>query len=249
VLDIDASKQKLLRGLYRHFSKVANYEIEENDLVRHCFDALEAWKHQLPPAAFTTGRLTRDTDSFRATITRVNDPVQLFFTELPRALSKSVDKPKSLINAIERCVDELENVASSYTDQASEIVRASLTVGSEPGENKSVRAIAKQWASYFPGQFTEKLSDGVAKGLLSRMSLDYESDSLLIDSLASLLVKKSVRRWDDSMAAAFDREFTAYVSKIENSARTFPAPTPQLQGRSVLGNENIIFQFQLSHSA
>jgi hypothetical protein len=43
-----------------------------------------------------------------------------------------------------------------------------------------------------------------------------------------LLVKKSVRRWDDSMAAAFDRELTAYVSKIENSARTFPAPTPQL---------------------
>jgi len=53
-----------------------------------------------------------------------------------------------------------------------------------------------------------------------------------------LLVKKSVRRWDDSMAAAFDREFTAYVSKIEHSARTFPAPTPQLRkglSRLVLG--------------
>ncbi|MCP4887986.1 MAG: hypothetical protein GY904_15380 [Planctomycetaceae bacterium] len=248
VLDIDPSKQKLLRGLYKHFSKVANYEIEENDLVRHCFDALEAWKHQLPPAAFTTGRLSKDTDSFRATITRVNDPVQLFFTELPRALSKSVDKPKSLINAIQRCVEELENVASSYTEQASEIVRASLTVGSEPGESKSVRAIAKQWASYFPGQFTEKLSDGVAKGMLSRMSLEYESDALLIDSLASLLVKKSVRRWDDSMAAAFDREFTAYVSKIENSARTFPAPTSQLQAglsRLVVGRMQELYN-QLS---
>jgi len=61
------------------------------------------------------------------------------------------------------------------------------------------------------------------------MSLDYETDSLLIDSLASLLVKKSVRRWDDSMAAAFDREFTAYVSKIENAARTFPASSNELQ--------------------
>jgi len=235
VLDIDQTKQQLLRGLYKHFSKVANYEIEENDLVRHCFDALEAWKHQLPPAAFTTGRLSKATDNFRATITRVNDPVQLFFNELPKALSKPVDQPKSLIKAIKQCVDELENVASSFTDQASEIVRASLTVGIETGDTKSVRAIAKQWASYFPGQFTERLSDGVTKGLLSRMSLDYESDSLLIDSLASLLVKKSVRRWDDSMAAAFDREFTAYVSKIEHSARSFPAPTPQLRkGLSLL---------------
>jgi hypothetical protein len=75
----------------------------------------------------------------------------------------------------------------------------------------------------------ENLSDGVAKGFLSRLCLDYESDALLIDSLASLLVKKSVRRWDDSMAAAFDREFTSYVSKIENSARTYPAPTEALQ--------------------
>lgn len=127
VLDIDERKQQLLRGLYKHFSKVANYEIEENDLVRHCFDALEAWKHQLPPAAFTTGRLSKATDSFRATITRVNDPVQLFFTELPKALSKSVDEPKALISAVEKCVDELENVASSFTEQAGEIVRASLT--------------------------------------------------------------------------------------------------------------------------
>ena len=102
-------------------------------------------------------------------------------------------------------------------------------VPGEPCEELSVRHLSQQWASYFPDKFVEKLSDGVAKGLLSRMSLDYESDSLLIDSLASLLVKKSVRRWDDSMAAAFDREFTAYVTKIENAARSYPAPTEELQ--------------------
>jgi hypothetical protein len=229
VLDIDEPKQKLLRGLHKQFSKVANYEIEENDLVRHCYDALEAWKHQLPPAAFTTGRLSPSTAIFRATITRVNDPIQLFFSELPKALSQSVEKPDALIKKVHRCVEELENVASSYTEQASGIVRASLTVGSKPDDEKTVREIAKEWSSYFPGQFIEKLSDGVAKGMLSRMSLDYETDSLLIDSLASLLVKKSVRRWDDSMAAAFDREFTAYVSKIENAARTFPASSNELQ--------------------
>ena len=155
--------------------------------------------------------------------------MQLFFTELPQALSKDVSKPNTLLTAIKRCVDELENVASSYTEQASQIVRTTLTVGGDFSYDASVRSITKQWAGYFPGQFTENLSDGVAKGLLSRMSLDYESDALLIDSLASLLVKKSVRRWDDSMAAAFDREFTAYISKIENAARTFTSPTNELQ--------------------
>lgn len=41
----------------------------------------------------------------------------------------------------------------------------------------------------------------------------------------SLLVKMSVRRLGDNMAAAYDQEFTAYVSKIQHSARTFPTPT------------------------
>lgn len=248
VLDIDEPKQKLLRGVYKHLSKIAKYEIEENDLVRHCFDALEAWRHQLPPAAFTTGRLSKQTDAFRATIVRVHDPVQLFFTELPRALSISVDRTKQLLDGFKRCIEELENVAQTYTEQAIRIVESSLSVGSDQKDTFSVREMAKQWASYFPDQFVENLSDGVAKGLLSRMSLEYESDSLLIDSLASLLVKKSVRRWDDSMAAAFDREFTSYVAKIENSARSYPAPTQGLRdglSRLVLGRVQQLFM-QLS---
>jgi hypothetical protein len=235
VLDIDEPKLKLLRGVYKHLSKVAKYEIEENDLVRHCFDALEAWRHQLPPAAFTTGRLSKQTDAFRSTIVRVHDPVQLFFTELPRALSINAERTKQLLDAFKDCIEELENVAQTYTDQAIRIVESSLSVGCDQRRESNVREMAKQWASYFPDQFVENLSDGVAKGLLSRMSLDYETDSLLIDSIASLLVKKSVRRWDDSMAAAFDREFTSYVAKIENAARSYPAPTEGLrQGLSLL---------------
>jgi hypothetical protein len=249
VLDIDEPKLKLLRGVYRNLSKVAKYEIEENDLVRHCFDALEAWKHQLPPAAFTTGRLSKQTDAFRSTIVRVHDPVQLFFIEIPKALSISVDQTKQFLDAFSDCIEELENVAQTYTEQAIRIVESSLSVGYDQKSSSNVREMAKQWASYFPEQFVENLSDGVAKGLLSRMSLDYETDSLLIDSMASLLVKKSVRRWDDSMAAAFDREFTSYVAKIENSARSYPAPPQGLRdglSRLVFGRVQQLFA-QLSN--
>jgi hypothetical protein len=244
VLDIDENKQRLLRGIYKHLSRTAKYEVEENDLVRHCFDALEAWRHQLPPAAFTTGRLSKQADAFRTTIVRVSDPVQLFFTELPRALSISADRTKQFLDAFNRCVDELENVAQSYTEQAIRIVESTLLVGSDTTTHTNVREMAKQWAGYFPDQFTEKLSDGVAKGLLSRMSLDYETDSLFIDSIASLLVKKSVRRWDDSMAAAFDREFTSYVAKIENAARSYTAPNDGLKeglSRLVFGRVQQLF--------
>lgn len=229
VLDIDAPKQKFLRALHKHLSVSANYEIEENDLIRLTFDALEAWKHQLPPAAFTTGQLTAETLRFRTAVERISDPVLLFFTEIPNAVGVQLGESKKLMNAIKKCSRELEEVALGYSERAQLVVRNALTVGNRESSDFSLRLIAKRWAGFFPGQFVEQLSDGVAKGLLSRMTIDYDSDALFLDSIASLLVKKAVRRWDDSMVATFDREFTNYVMKIESAARSYPAPTDALR--------------------
>lgn len=229
VLDIDANRQKYLRSFHKQLSLSANYEIDENDLIRLTYDALEAWKHQLPPAAFTTAQLTQETLAFRLAIQRIGDPVQLFFYELPKIVGVSVDKPTKLVNALQTCCKELEDVALGYSEQARTVLLNALRVSGRDDSNNSLRQIAKQWASFFPDEFVEKLSDGVAKGLISRLTIDYDSDSLFIDSIASLLVKKSVRRWDDSMIATFDREFSNYVTKIESSARSFPAPTDELR--------------------
>ena len=221
VLDIDDQKQKFLRDCHKFFSTAANYEIEENDLVRLTFDALEAWKHQLPPAAITSRQVSDEARKFRAAIVRTRDPIQLFFTEIPNALGKSVDKPNQLMNALKKCCGELQNVASIYYEQAEKAIRDNLSAGGASPADE-VRDLAKTWAGYFSSKFVDKLSDGVAKGFISRLSLDYDSDQLLVDSLASLLVKKSVRRWDDSIVAIFDREINNIVVKIENAARSYP---------------------------
>ena len=167
--------------------------------------------------------------AFRLAIQRIGDPVQLFFTELPRVVGVSIDKPLKLVEALQACCKELEDVALGYSERARTVVLNALRVNGRDDSNKSLRQIAKQWADFFPDQFVEKLSDGIAKGLISRLTIDYDSDALFIDSIASLLVKKSVRRWDDSMVATFDREFSNYVTKIENSARSYPAPTDELR--------------------
>ena len=221
VLDIDDQKQKFLRDCHKFFSTAAKYEIEENDLVRLTFDALEAWKHQLPPAAITSRQISEETLRFRAAIVRTRDPIQLFFTEIPKALGKSIDKPKSLMLALKKCCNELQDVTSVYYEQAEKAIRDNLSAG---GANSfdDVRDLAKTWAGYFSSSFIGKLSDGVAKGFISRLSLDYDSEQLMVDSLASLLVKKSVRRWDDSIVAIFDREINNIVVKIENAARSSP---------------------------
>jgi len=222
VLDIDEQKQKFLRGCHKFFSTAANYEIEENDLVGLTFDALEAWKHQLPPAAITSRQISDETLKFRAAIVRTRDPIQLFFTEIPKALGKSIDKPRSLMQALKKCCNELQDVTSVYYEQAEKAIRDNLSAGGASSSD-DVRDLAKTWAGYFSANFIGKLSDGVAKGFISRLSLDYDSEQLMVDSLASLLVKKSVRRWDDSIVAIFDREINNIVVKIENAARSSPS--------------------------
>ena len=125
------------------------------------------------------------------------------------------------MKALKKCCGELQDVASIYYEQAERAIRDNLSAGrGNPVDD--VRDLAKTWAGYFSSKFIDKLSDGVAKGFISRLSLDYDSDQLLVDSLASLLVKKSVRRWDDSIVAIFDREVNNIVVKIENAARSYP---------------------------
>jgi hypothetical protein len=50
------------------------------------------------------------------------------------------------------------------------------------------------------------------------MQMEYPSDELLLDSLASLLVGKPLTRWDDSTLPAFERELTSTIHRIEDSA-------------------------------
>ena len=62
------------------------------------------------------------------------------------------------------------------------------------------------------------------------MSLDYESDSLLIDSLASSLVKKSASGGGMIKYGGHLSGIQLQVRhKIENVARSYPAPTEELQ--------------------
>lgn len=217
VLDLDDGKLKYLRALQKKFSAVGTYDIPENELVRLCFDAIEAWKDQLPPAALTTRRLSSCAGKFRDAISRTDDPVRLLFERIPLACGRPIEKPRALLNAVDRCIQELTAVAAIYAEQA----KASLerSIGTRFSDNReSVRDIARRWSECFSDQFIEQLTDGIAKGLLSRLRMPYDTDELLINSLGSLIVGKPLGRWDDSTIAVFDREMHTIVRRIEDRA-------------------------------
>lgn len=215
VLDLDDQKLAYLRDVYQQFSVVRNYQVHETDLIRMCFDAIQSWKSQLPSAALTTRRLTPAAVRLRTAITKQVDPIPLLFTALPGAVGVSMDDPAGVIVALQAVMRELTEVAGVYAAHAATCVLRAVALTQDA---PTVRDVASRWARCFSAVFTEDLTDGVCKGLLTRMQMEYTSDDLLLDSLASLLVGKPLSRWDDSTLPAFERELTSTIHRIEDSA-------------------------------
>jgi len=216
VLDLKKNEQTYLKEIYKLFGAIENNEVASTDLIRLCFDALDAWKNQLPKAAFVTEDVSREALKFQTLLQGTCDPVQLIFKEIPKLLGVSRSQVKKLITGIKELKIELELVVSKYRQSAMNSLQRVLGFVGSKSEGNLV--LAKKWASCFSENFIEKLNDGVAKGLITRLMIDYEDDNALLESLSSLLVGKSFSRWDDATVAQFDRELTDVVHRVEEMA-------------------------------
>ena len=219
VLDIDQTKRDYLNAVLKLFGSQAR-SATGNDLIRACYDALENWKAGLPAGALSTRYLTLQTRGFQSILRHPSDPVRLLFEHIPTALNCSIDEQQELLESLEKCKDELSKVIDDYQQKAISSLRRALSLNWK-SENGEVKEIARQWALCFPDELSNALSDDESKGLLSRMRMTYQSDAKLVDSLSSLLLKKAIKRWDDSYIANFDREIHNAVRRIEESALSF----------------------------
>jgi hypothetical protein len=238
VVDLTEAQRIYLHGLHRLLSAESHGTMPGNDLIRGCFDALERWKAHLPPAALVTRQVSERTRRFQAVLRQPLDPVHLLLEAIPAACDASVEHCEQLLHAIGVCMEELMSMTAKYRKQAATSVRRLLASGRD-GTDCGVRDIAHQWASCFPEPFMASLTDGIAKGLLARMRTPYDTDATLIESLSSLLVGKSLGRWDDSTITLFDRELYTVVRRIEEAALA-SATSLQGQGPAIHGLAELI---------
>jgi hypothetical protein len=213
---LDDARRAYLREIQRMFAKV-DYEVDETDLIRWCFDAIAAWQSQLPPAALTTNRLSDTTIAFRNAISRTNDPMRTLLDRLPKVLDTPLDNAEALLEKINHSREELEGVIHLYIGHAADSLRRAVGMG-PPSDETTARDVGRQWSECFSEGITSQLSDGVAKGFLSRLKMSYDSDEQLLNSLAALLIGKPLSRWDDSTTAIFDRELHSLVHRLESAA-------------------------------
>lgn len=219
VLDIDQTKRDYLNAVLELFGSQAR-SATGNELIRACYDALENWKAGLPAGALSTRYLTQQTRRFQAILRPPSDPVQLLFERIPTSLNGAMHERQMLLESLEKCKNELSKVIDDYQQKAISSLRRALSLNWK-SENGQVKEIANRWALCFPDEISDALNDSVSKGLLSRMCMSYTSDAKLVGSLSSLLLKKTINRWDDSYIANFDREIHSVVRRIEEAALSF----------------------------
>ena len=219
VLDIDQTKREYLNAVYELFAARAS-STADNDLIRACYNALESWMTTLPTGALSTVYLTPLALRFQTAIRQHANPVHLLFERVPTALACSIDERPLLLESLEQCKNELSAVIDVYREKAIDSLRRALPANGET-ENGCVHEVARQWALCFPDELSDMLNDNGSKGLLSRLRMPYPSDAKLVDSLSSLLFRKTLNRWDDSNIAIFESEIHSAVRRIEEKALSF----------------------------
>lgn len=215
ILDLDDGRQAYLRNLTAVFADARQAGFTSSDLIRNTYDALMAWRAGLPPAALSTKRLSPKTQRFRDALQVPADPVRLLFDILPAALETTHILPETA-TAAAVCRDELAVVTDGYGVLAEAALRRLITA--PRAAEASIRDLTSQWALCFPSSLGLSIGDGHAKGLLTRLGMTYGTDEQLLDSLSSLLVGKSIRRWDDGTVAQFERELETAIGRIEDKA-------------------------------
>jgi hypothetical protein len=218
VLGIDASKTEYLQQFYGLFSgQNIDEEEREEDLIRACYEAFQAWKSELPTAAFYSSRLSQEARAFQKAVQAPHqDPVRLLFSDIPRIFAADESAPKETLCGLQRVKDELERVHLYLGRLAGNAMRKIIAPGK--GSEADLRQIAQDWASSFPQFVLDEMQDASIKALITQMSRSYKSEDLLLNALSQLLIGKPLKRWDDSTVYHFTREFERAARNAEEAA-------------------------------
>jgi len=220
VLDLDDDHVKYLRSFYECFGSADSTHVEENDLVRLCFDALAGWRHHLPSAAMTTSKwLSKKGIEFRRAIRRQQDPVKLLLVDFPALFDGSIKERGTLIKQIKECKSEIDGVVGGLAGQAKAILLEVLNFSQQQGD-EDLRGIVQRWCALFSERFQERLKEKhhLASTMFLRMQMPYESDLKLLNSLAMLFTRKSLNAWDDQSPNEFEKQAELAVRKVEQEA-------------------------------
>jgi hypothetical protein len=187
----------------------------QQDKIRGSFDSLRNWITSLPPIALHTDALSESAKAFRSSISTHKDPVQLLFRGL-EGVFRNVATHR-LIKELTSLREELESVVVSARALAGEAVRRTLDVGLGD-KAASLSDACQRWTKCFSVSELQRTGGSQAVAFITRLEQHYDSEELLIDSLASQLIGSPTARWTDVSLLQFERALSEVVRAVESEA-------------------------------
>jgi len=215
VLSLDATQTRFVEAVDAVFGDCDPGLTRQSDQIRTSFDCLRNWSSSLPPIARVTKQLSQAALAVRTAVSEQTDPVHFLHCDLPPIVSS--ENTDSLIRELCAIREELEGVISRTWREAAAAVRNALDVGLDRREI-SLADACQRWTKCFSVPDLQRAGGSRAVSFISRLEQRYDTEELLVDSLASHLIGLPIGRWDDSSQARFERALADVVRAVEDEA-------------------------------
>ena len=201
----------------------------ETDRLRYAWDALQAWKNQLPPAALRSRQVGPAARMFQAALRDASDPAELFFRTIPR-IADTDTLDQAALDTVDVARRELEDIVVGYQSAAVEAVRETLSLGRETGNALDG---AEVWAACFPdAALPQNGLDGPQRALLQQArhaGSGRHTEASFARALSTVLIGRDFHQWDDRTPRQFAGRLRETAERIESAALEAEAPDPRLR--------------------
>ncbi len=202
----------------------------DDELVRAAHDAVAKWRAGVPEGSRRTEKLDGMAKKLLRAIDNSRDPMDLLLRGIPAAFgAESADA--SLIPAIERARSQIDGLTEKFTVEAIEVLTAAFRV--DHATTDLLIAI-RRWAACFDTQEMEargdlRISDkAVLRKAVETVNNRFSPKSFA-GSISSILLQRSLEKWDDRTAVEFRAALREVRERLETAALDTSAPHPQLR--------------------
>lgn len=201
-----------------------------DELVRQAHDAVVGWLLTVPDGSRRSTRLQGRPRALLRAAGETHDPIDLIVEKIPNLFG---DAPRDarLVAEIETARTAIDRLRDVYAEEAVAVIGASFArYGGEDGPVDAIKA----WANCFSLEALDRNQSLriVDRSVVSK-ALETEngrfSEKSLANTLSSILLQRSLDKWDDRTAAQFQTALREARDRVEAAALDTAEPSPVLR--------------------
>lgn len=203
----------------------------DDELIRKAHDAVRGWLLTVTDGARRSTRLGAPARALLRAVGNASDPIDLLIQDIPEAFGASSPSVR-LVERVEHARHQIDKLRDDYADEAVEVIRSSFERYAID-KAAAVDAI-KSWAGCFAvDDLDAAASLRIVDRSVVRKALETAngrfSEKSLANALSSILLQRSLDKWDDRTAPQFRTALREARERVEAAALDTDRPRAALR--------------------